>query len=97
VVVASFEIIAIWVVIGLLMSVLAGSIWKGERPYGEMVDYLVSIVITVLTGFADWYLVPVLINVEGALLFVIAIVEPASVALIALWVLRLVKRRGGGN
>lgn len=90
-------LIAIWVVIGLLMSVLAGSIWKGERPYGEMVDYLVSIVLTVLTGFADWYLVPVLMNVEGALLFAIAVVEPASVALIALWVLRLVKRRGGGN
>lgn len=90
-------LIAIWVVIGLLMSVLAGSIWKGERPYGEMVDYLVSIVLAVLTGFADWYLVPVLINVEGALLFVIAVVEPASVALIALWVLRLVKRRGGGD
>jgi uncharacterized membrane protein YeaQ/YmgE (transglycosylase-associated protein family) len=87
-------LIAIWVVIGLLMSVLAGSIWKGERPYGEMVDYMVSIVLAVLTGFADWYLVPVLIKVEGALLFLIAVIEPAFVALIALWILRWIKRRG---
>ena len=86
-------LIAIWVVIGLLMAVLAGSIWKDERPYGEMVDYVVSIVLTILTGFADWYLVPALLNIEGALLFVISIIEPACVALIALWLLRVIKRR----
>jgi uncharacterized membrane protein YeaQ/YmgE (transglycosylase-associated protein family) len=90
-------LVAIWVVIGLLMSVLAGSIWKGERPYGETVDYLVAIVLAIITGFLDWYLVPVLIHVEGALLFAIAVIEPTFVALIALWVLRLIKRRGGGN
>ena len=92
-----FVLIAIWIVIGLLMSVLAGSIWKTERPYGEMVDYLVAIVLAILTGFADWYLVPILIHVEGALLFAIAVIEPAFVALIALWVLRWVKQRGGGS
>jgi uncharacterized membrane protein YeaQ/YmgE (transglycosylase-associated protein family) len=90
-------LIAIWVVIGLLMSVLAGSIWKTERPYGEMADYIVSIVLTILTGFADWFLVPVLIHAEGALLFAIAVIEPACVALIGLWALRLVKQRSGGN
>jgi uncharacterized membrane protein YeaQ/YmgE (transglycosylase-associated protein family) len=90
-------LIAIWVVIGLLMAVLAGSIWKGERPYGEMVDYLVSIVLTILTGFADWFLVPALLNIEGTLLFIIAIIEPASVALIGLWVLRLIKRRAASS
>jgi uncharacterized membrane protein YeaQ/YmgE (transglycosylase-associated protein family) len=88
-------LIAIWIVIGLLMAIIAGSIWKGERPYGETVDYLVAIVFAILTGFADWYLVPVLIHVEGALLFAIAVIEPAFVALIALWVLRWIKRRGG--
>ena len=86
-------LVAIWIVIGLLMAVFAGSIWKGERPYGEMVDYLVSIVLTVLTGFADWFLVPALLNIEGSLLFIIAIIEPAAAALIGLWVLRLIKRR----
>jgi uncharacterized membrane protein YeaQ/YmgE (transglycosylase-associated protein family) len=86
-------LIAIWVVIGLLMAVLAGSVWKGERPYGEVVDYVVSIVLTILTGFADWYLVPALLGIEGALLFVISIIEPAGVAIIGLWIMRLIKAR----
>ena len=86
-------LIAMWVVIGLLMALLAGSIWKGERPYGEQVDYIVSIVLTILTGLADWYLVPAWLGIEGALLFVIAIIEPAGVAIIGLWVMRLIKAR----
>jgi uncharacterized membrane protein YeaQ/YmgE (transglycosylase-associated protein family) len=90
-------LIAIWIVIGLLMAVFAASIWKGERPYGETMDYVVSIVLAVLTGFADWYLVPVIMNVEGALLFAIAVVEPACVALIGLWVLRLIKNRAASS
>jgi hypothetical protein len=85
-------LIAIWAVIGLLMVMLAGSIWKGERPYGEAADYGVSIVLTILTGFADWYLVPRLFAIEGTLKFLIAVVEPACMALIGLWVLRLIKR-----
>jgi len=86
-------LIAIWVVIGLLMGVLAGSIWKGERPYGEMVDYAISVVLTILMGFADWYLVPAWLGIEGALLFVIAVLEPAGTAIIGLWILRLLKAR----
>ena len=85
--------IAIWVVIGLLMALLAGSIWKGERPYGELADYVVSILLAVLMGFADWYLVPVWLGLEGVLLFAIAILEPAGTSLIGLWVMRLIKAR----
>jgi uncharacterized membrane protein YeaQ/YmgE (transglycosylase-associated protein family) len=86
-------LIAIWIVIGLLMVVLAGSIWKGERPHGEIADYGVSIVLAILTGFADWYLVPRLFAIEGVLKFLIAVVEPACVALIGLWIMRLIKGR----
>jgi uncharacterized membrane protein YeaQ/YmgE (transglycosylase-associated protein family) len=88
-------LIAIWVVIGLLMALLAGSIWKGERPYGEFADYAVAIVLTVLTGFADWYLVPALLGIEGVLLFVIALLEPTAAAILGLWVMRLIKARAG--
>jgi hypothetical protein len=86
-------LIAIWIVIGLLMALLAGSIWKGERPYGELADYLVSIILAVLMGFADWYLVPAWLGLEGALLFAIAVLEPAGTSLIGLWVMRLIKAR----
>jgi hypothetical protein len=86
-------LIAIWIVIGLLMALLAGAIWKGERPYGEAADYVVSIVLAVLMGFADWYLVPAILGLEGALLFSIAVLEPAGTALIGLWIMRLIKAR----
>ena len=84
---------AIWIVLGLLIGILAGYIWKGERPYGEVADYVVAIVLMILTGLLDWYLVASWFNFEGALRFAISILEPAMVALIGLWVMRLVKRR----
>jgi len=90
-------LIAIRVVIGLLIAAFAGSIWKGERPYGEVVDYIVSIVFTILTGFADWYLAAEWFNFEGALRFAISVLEPPFVALIALWILRVIKSKSASN
>lgn len=84
-------LIAIWIVIGLIAATLAPMIWKKERPYGETGDYVVAVIATVLTGLLDWFVVP-MFGIEGTLLIVAAIVEPALVALLALWVMRLVKR-----
>ena len=86
-------LIAIWIVIGLLMGLLAGSIWKGERPYGEIADYVVSILLAIIMGFIDWYLVPKILGVEGAILFLISVLEPAATSLIGLWIMRLIKSR----
>ncbi|NIM96210.1 MAG: hypothetical protein GTO18_21135 [Anaerolineales bacterium] len=86
-------LLAIWVVVGILMAVLAGTIWKGDRPYGDAADYIVSIVLAIITGLIDWYLVADWLNIEGALKFGISIIEPAAVSLIGLWVMRLVKSR----
>jgi uncharacterized membrane protein YeaQ/YmgE (transglycosylase-associated protein family) len=83
--------IVIWIVIGLVMALLAGSIWKGVRPLGEVGDYLISIAASVITGFFDWYILP-LLNIEGAIKFIAAIIEPALVALFVLWLVRKLKR-----
>lgn len=85
-------LIAIWVVLGLLMGILAGSIWKGERPYGQWADYVIAILLAIGTGLIDWYLVADWFNLEGTLKFLAAIVEPAVVSLLGLWVLRLIRR-----
>ena len=85
-------LLAIWVVIGLVIGLLAGSIWKGERPYGELVDYGLSVVLAVLMGLVDWYPVADLFNLEGALRFAVAVLEPPFASLIGLWVLRKVKK-----
>jgi len=83
--------IVIWVVIGLLMGLLAGSIWKGVRPIGEARDYLLSLSASVVTGLLGWYIMP-MFKVTGALRFAIAIVEPALVALLVLWLVRKLKK-----
>jgi uncharacterized membrane protein YeaQ/YmgE (transglycosylase-associated protein family) len=84
-------LLAIWVVTGLVVALLASSIWKGERPYGELVDYGLSIVLAVLVGLVDWYLVADFFNFEGALKFVLAVGEPPFVSLIGLWILRKIR------
>jgi uncharacterized membrane protein YeaQ/YmgE (transglycosylase-associated protein family) len=84
--------LAIWVVIGVLIAALAPNIFKGERPYGDTTDYIVAIVATVITGLGDWYILPA-INIEGALRFVAALIEPPLAALVVLWVMRYWKRR----
>ncbi len=83
--------IAIWIVIGLLIGVLAGPIWKGVRPLGEVWDYVISIACAVVTGLLDWFVLP-LIGIEGAIRFVAAILEPALVSIFALWLVRKLKR-----
>jgi uncharacterized membrane protein YeaQ/YmgE (transglycosylase-associated protein family) len=84
--------LAIWVVIGLLFAALTPSIFKGERPYGDTTDYIVAIVAAVITGLGDWYILP-MINIEGALRFVAALLEPALAVLLVLWLMRYWKRR----
>ena len=85
--------LAIWIIIvGAIIGALAGNIFKGERPYSETTDYIVSIVATVITGLGDWYILPA-INIEGALRFVAALIEPPLAALVVLWVMRYWKRR----
>lgn len=84
--------IAIWVVIGVLIAALAPSFLKGDRPYGDTTDYVVSIVTTIIVGLGDWYLLPI-INIEGALRFAAALIEPPLAAVIILWLMRYIKQR----
>jgi len=83
--------IVVWIVIGLVMALLAGSIWKGMRPLGELADYLISIAAAVITGFFDWYILP-LMNIGGVVKFIAAIIEPALAALFFLWLVRKLKK-----
>jgi uncharacterized membrane protein YeaQ/YmgE (transglycosylase-associated protein family) len=82
---------AIWIVLGVIGGALADPIWKGRRPYGEAVDYLVGVITAVVTGLLDWVILP-LIGIEGTLLFVIAVIEPALAVLVVLWVMRRIRK-----
>jgi uncharacterized membrane protein YeaQ/YmgE (transglycosylase-associated protein family) len=84
--------IIIWVVMGALIGVLAGSIWKGERPYGENGDYIAAVAATLITGFLDWYVIP-LLGMDNLIRFIAALTEPPLMALFVLWAMRRFKRR----
>ena len=79
------------ILVGLLMGWVAGLIWKDNRPIGVRGDYIVAVVAAVATGLLDWFVVPAMGFSEG-LRNVATAVEPAGMALIVLWLIRVAKR-----
>ena len=82
----------VMVPIGLLMGFVAGKIWKDDRPIGVRGDYVVAVVVTVLVGVLEWYLLP-LIGIGQTVTIIAIALEPALVALLVLWLIRVAKRQ----
>ena len=82
----------VMVPIGLLMGFVAGKIWKDDRPIGVKGDYAVAVVVTVLVGVLEWYLLP-LIGIGQTVTIIAIAMEPALVALLVLWLIRVAKRQ----
>jgi len=82
----------VMVPIGLLMGFVAGKIWKDDRPIGVSGDYVVAVVVTVLVGVLEWYLLP-LIGISQTVTIIAVAIEPALVALLVLWLIRVAKRQ----
>jgi hypothetical protein len=55
-------------------------------------DYLIAVVASILTGLADWYLLPLWFNISGQLRFWAAVAEPILVVPLELWLLRRLRR-----
>jgi uncharacterized membrane protein YeaQ/YmgE (transglycosylase-associated protein family) len=79
------------IVVGLIMGVLAGVIWKEGRPLGVPGDYLVAVLTSVIVGLGDWYVIPAM-GFSTTLRNIGIATEPALSALIVLW---LIKRARG--
>jgi len=79
------------IVVGLIIGWVAGLIWKDNRPIGVRGDYIVAVVSAVVTGLLDWYVVPAM-GFSIGLRNVATAVEPAGMALIVLWLIRVAKR-----
>ena len=80
------------VVVGLIVGFVAGLIWKDNRPIGVRGDYIVAIVAAILTGLLDWYVIPAMGFKELWIKYLGVALEPPSMALIMLWVIRKAKR-----
>ena len=79
------------IVVGLLMGWVAGLIWKDNRPIGVNGDYIVAVIAAIATGLLDWYVVPAMGFSKGLRNVAVAL-EPAGMALIVLWLIRVAKR-----
>lgn len=84
-------LIAAMVVVGLLVGVLSGVIWKDNQPIGVPGDYIVSIISTVVVGLIDWYVIPAM-GFSDIIKYVGVAIEPALSALLVLWIIRRAKR-----
>ncbi len=83
-------LIGAMIVVGLLMGWVGGQIWKENRPIGVRGDYLVAVIIAILTGLLDWYVIPAM-GFSDTLKWIGVVSEPPLVALLALWVVRKAK------
>ncbi len=79
------------VVAGLIVGAVAGLIWKENRPIGVTGDYLVSILVTVMIGLIDWYVIPAM-GFSDTMKYLGVLFEPALGSLLVLWLIRKAKK-----
>lgn len=84
-------LIIVMVVVGLIIGWVAGLIWKDNRPIGVAGDYILAVVVAVVVGLLDWFVIPA-IGFSDTIKYIGVVFEPALSALAALWVVRLAKR-----
>ena len=85
-----FLIIAM-VIVGLIIGYIAGPIWKDNRPIGVTGDYVVSVIVAVVVGLLDWYVIPAM-GFSDTMKFLGVALEPALSALLVLWLIRVAKK-----
>lgn len=83
-------LIAAMTVVGAIIGVLAGLIWKDNRPIGVSGDYIASILTAIIMGFVDWYLIPAM-GFSESIRWLGIFLEPPAAALIVLWIIRKAK------
>jgi uncharacterized membrane protein YeaQ/YmgE (transglycosylase-associated protein family) len=84
-------LIVAMVIVGLIMGFVAGLIWKDNRPIGVTGDYVISVVVTVIVGLLDWYVIPAM-GFSDTVKYLGAAIEPALSALLVLWIVRKAKK-----
>ena len=79
------------VIVGLLTGWLAPAAVKSRRPYGIAGDIIVSVLIMVVLGLAEWLWIMPALNITSWLAIVATIGDPVALALIVLWLMRKIK------
>jgi uncharacterized membrane protein YeaQ/YmgE (transglycosylase-associated protein family) len=84
-------LIGAMIVVGVIVGVIAGFIWKGARPIGAPGDFIVSIIVAVAVGLIDWYVIPAM-GFSNTMRNIGVALEPALGALLVLWLIRRARR-----
>ncbi|MCP4539637.1 MAG: hypothetical protein GY832_21075 [Chloroflexi bacterium] len=79
------------VVVGVLVGAIASLIWKDNKPFGTIGDYLIAIVTAIVFGLLDWYIVPMM-GFSNTIKWIGLATEPLFGALIVLWIVRRAKK-----
>lgn len=84
-------LLAAMVIVGLIVGVIAGVIWKDNRPIGVRGDYIAAVISAVVIGLLDWYVIPAM-GFSETLKWIGLIAEPPLGALLVLWIIRKAKK-----
>jgi uncharacterized membrane protein YeaQ/YmgE (transglycosylase-associated protein family) len=84
-------VIVAMVLVGLLIGAIASLIWKENKPLGAAGDYAVAVVVAVVVGLIDFYVIPAM-GFSDALKWIGIATEPALGALFVLWLIRRARR-----
>jgi uncharacterized membrane protein YeaQ/YmgE (transglycosylase-associated protein family) len=84
-------LIVAMIIVGLVIGFIAGLIWKENRPIGIRGDYIVAVVVTVIIGLIDWFVIPAM-GFSDTMKYIGIVTEPALGALLVLWLIRIAKK-----
>jgi uncharacterized membrane protein YeaQ/YmgE (transglycosylase-associated protein family) len=79
------------VLVGLLVGAVASLIWKENKPLGATGDYVVAVIVAVVIGLIDWYVIPAM-GFTNTIKWLGVATEPALGALLVLWIIRRARR-----
>jgi uncharacterized membrane protein YeaQ/YmgE (transglycosylase-associated protein family) len=84
-------LIVAMIIVGLVIGFIAGLIWKENRPIGIRGDYIVAVVVSVIIGLIDWFVIPAM-GFSDTMKYIGIVTEPALGALLVLWLIRIAKK-----
>ena len=79
-------LIAAMVIVGLVMTYVAGLIWKEKMPITGSTAYIVGVVTAVITGLLDWVVIPAM-GFSETLKYLGIVSEPPLMVLIVFWII----------
>lgn len=84
-------LLVVMVVVGLIMSAVAGLIWKETLPMSGQTVYIVGVITAVITGLLDWVVIPAM-GFSDTLKWIGVATEPALMVLLVIWIVKKAKQ-----